>query len=48
MMCGGFVVVTSIVLDKIHPLEKDELLLFLLFTSIVYRNYCMRKLFNTT
>ena len=48
MMCGGFVVVTSIVLDKIHTLEKGELLLFLLFTSIVYRNYCMRKLFNAT
>lgn len=38
MLCGGFVVVTSIVLDKIHPLEKDELLLF--FTNIIYRNYC--------
>lgn len=40
MMCGGFVVVTSIVLDKIHPLERNELLLLLFFTNIVYRNYC--------
>lgn len=48
MMCGGFVVVTSIVLDKIHPLERNELLLLLFFTNIVYRNYCTWKLFNIT
>ena len=38
------VVAKSVVLDKIDPLEKDELLSFP-FINIICRDYCLGKLF---